>query len=392
MIKTRQQLPNRRHLLMAIAVALTMGLLGLVGAGTVHARGTSAVQAQCSAPAWQPKMYFLGQEVSHNGHEWRANFYVVGAGSEPGNSGFPPFYVPWLDLGPCGSTTTTAPTTTTTAPPGSTTTTAPSTTTTTTPPTQAVEAFYSEAGPWAVSTGSASVPGAGATSLWYPTNLGANGYQHPILTWGNGSGEVPSSYAGVLTHLASWGYVVVATNNGQVGSGSEMLAAAQWAVDQNSNEGSIFFEALDPARVGSLGHSQGADGTVFSAANSNGLITSAVPVALVNRILGGDPLPGPTQMAGIDVFIVAGTNDFLVTQAENRAFFDTLPDGAAMGAVVGDGHNSIKAANTRSRGYITAWFKYTLEGDGFARTAFAGSSPELLTRSGWTWQQVKNLP
>src|SRR5262249_17787508 len=50
----------------------------------------------------------------------------------------------------------------------------------------AIETTYRATGSWAVSTGSVSAYG-GTYTLFYPTNLGANGFKHPILTWGNGT-------------------------------------------------------------------------------------------------------------------------------------------------------------------------------------------------------------
>jgi hypothetical protein len=53
-----------------------------------------------------------------------------------------------------------------------------------------IEQKYCAAGPWAVavSLGGACCDSAGNKfDLYYPTPLGANGFQHPILTWANGT-------------------------------------------------------------------------------------------------------------------------------------------------------------------------------------------------------------
>lgn len=42
--------------------------------------------------------------------------------------------------------------------------------------------------------------------------------------------------------------------------------------------------------------------------------------------------------------------------------------------------------------YITAWLKYILEGDQFARGAFVGTPSELEADADWDWQADKNLP
>ena len=50
-------------------------------------------------------------------------------------------------------------------------------------PTGTIEKKYYATGPWAVTTLSAN-----GYDLYFPTNLGANGFLHSIITWGNGTG------------------------------------------------------------------------------------------------------------------------------------------------------------------------------------------------------------
>lgn len=69
-----------------------------------------------------------------------------------------------------------------------------------------------------------------AYTLYRPTELGSSGFKHPILTWGNGSGTTPSSYAELLTHWASHGFVVVASNATDTGSGQEMIDGFDWLI------------------------------------------------------------------------------------------------------------------------------------------------------------------
>lgn len=261
-----------------------------------------------------------------------------------------------------------------------------------------VDQRYSARGSWAVSTGTAAVPGAGGVHLWYPTNLGSGGYRHPILTWGNGSDATPGHYDEALAHLASWGYVVVAPDSGQVGLGTEMLAAARWMVDQNANPASIFRGKLHTTRVGSLGHSQGASGAVWSQVDSNDLITSTVAIAFPDRAWWNPPAPPEDQLVFNDVehptFYLAGSLDFLA-MSDQQLFFDLTTGPAVKAALLWGGHNDIQDGGNPAAllGYITAWFEYTLEGDTFARQGFVGASPsELEENPGWTNQTQKDLP
>src|SRR5262245_48160061 len=45
-----------------------------------------------------------------------------------------------------------------------------------------------------------------------PAVLGKNGVTHPVIIWGNGTFSVPVFYTGVLSHLASHGFIVAAAN------------------------------------------------------------------------------------------------------------------------------------------------------------------------------------
>ena len=75
-----------------------------------------------------------------------------------------------------------------------------------------VEQQFGAGGPWAIAHTTFTDPATGFTyELTLPADLGANGFEHPVVTWGNGSWAVPSQYAGVLDHLASWGFVVIAS-------------------------------------------------------------------------------------------------------------------------------------------------------------------------------------
>lgn len=258
-----------------------------------------------------------------------------------------------------------------------------------------VEEQFAAAGPWAVTTSTASAPGTPDVYLAYPTNLGADGYDHPILTWGNGTTDVANpcqAYeeigANIISHLASWGYVVVCPQSGSTGAGTEMLAAAQWLVGQDSNANSVFFDKLDTSKVGSIGHSQGADGAVNAMNASNGVITSSIALALVVEVVHFWPLPDFGQVQD-PLLLASGTADFLVNEEEQKRHFDAVPGPAAKAAAVGANHPGTMEA---SLGYATAWFKYTLEGDQTARSAFAGDSPEIASNSSWTNWAGKNLP
>jgi dienelactone hydrolase len=378
-----------------VALLGCVAVLGLgLGVAQANPNAATAAAAPCTAAPWsRTAAYAAGSVVSHNGHQWRASFWIW-PGEEPGVNNVPPWWVPWQDLGACGggSTTTTRPpgsTTTTTQPPGSTTTTAP--------PAERVEDVYAQTGPWAVTSANVTVSGPGTVRLSYPSNLGANGVDHPILVWASGSALPASRYADTLDHLASWGYVVAAMSSPGFGGDEQLVnnmrATADYMVARNGDSSSPFLGKLDTAKVGVFGHSQGAQIsalTIGTSRNSDGLIKSALPFNL--------PSGTPTWQVDEPILFFFGTADVFTDNAGQTTFFNHVTGPAAKAALVGGGHGgglggpAIDEPDNPYQGYLVAWFKYTLEGDQFARRAFVGSPAEISTDSAFTNWQAKNLP
>ena len=312
------------------------------------------------------------------------------------------------------------------------------------PPAGPVALAYAMTGPSAVSTcevAAASAPcsptmtDAAAVSalyvIFYPTDLGAPGTVHPIVTWGNGTGAAPGQYSVLLTHLASWGFVVVASTNPNTGTGQEMLAAEDYLVAASADAKSPFYGRLDVDHIGAVGHSQGADGAAQAllAADAPGsthrFITTLLPIELPNQewTCIGSTDPACPAAESFDsksliygsVFYVDGSKDTLIapptqpagTSGEQsvQAYYDATPARTprAKGTLVGADHNDIQDRCTAGvgcagvgpegyLGYITAWLLYQLRGDARARMAFAGTAPEIDRDPAWEYVEHGNLP
>ncbi|MEU7855558.1 alpha/beta hydrolase [Nonomuraea sp. NPDC049141] len=251
-----------------------------------------------------------------------------------------------------------------------------------------IEAHYKVAGPWAVAT--ADAPG---YKLYYPADLGAGGVKHPIITWGNGTGAVPTQYPGLLNQLASWGFAVVASTDTTTGTGSEMIAAAQYLIARNTDSSSVFYGKLDVTKVGAVGHSQGAGGAVNTATKSGGLIDTVIPIALPAPIWVSSGDKFYVDQLTCPVLFVSGANDTLISpNSALQTYYGQVPGAAAKAQLKGADHNTIQGTGGGFLGYVTAWLMYQLQGDTYARGAFAGTTPELNTNTNWQNQVEKNLP
>lgn len=284
-------------------------------------------------------------------------------------------------------------------------------------PTGNIEKKYYAPGPWAVTV---SIGAYCCDSLnhkldvFYPTNLGANGFLHPIITWGNGSFGQASNVSYFLKHLASWGFVVVATEDEFTGPGQTILDAANFLVHANNDSHSIFYHKLNTSQIGAVGHSQGAGGAANALIKSAGIIKTVVPIELPAHkwcTLGPNCIDTHNLTSG-SVFFIDGSSDILVsppnqsplvtTEESIEAYYNAVPAGIPKlkGTLIGPDHNDITgqpSCHTAQLpcvngvygylGYPTAWFMDRLQGDTYAHGAFVNGTGEIFSQT-TNWEYV----
>ncbi|MBF6329453.1 alpha/beta hydrolase [Nocardia transvalensis] len=281
-----------------------------------------------------------------------------------------------------------------------------------------IEAAFAEPGPWAVSSqlgmGCCDSTGA-AYDVWYPTDLGAHGVHHPIITWGNGTNAVPSQYDYLLRHLASWGFVVIATENRNTGSGADIAGAVRFLIEQAADPSSIFHDRLNTEAVGAMGHSQGATGVLNAMIGSGGAIKTAVATELPAQAFCGSPerCTDTHRLSSGSVLFVNGSSDALISPSEqlpglpglqsNRAYYEATPASVtkAWGTLNGPNHNDIqgqpdcaqasKPCTTGVYGYLgypTAWLVARLWGCGAAGQGFIPGSGEFYRPNPYWANQI----
>jgi hypothetical protein len=286
-------------------------------------------------------------------------------------------------------------------------------------PTGAIEQHYYASGSWSVT---ATAAFACCDSLghkydiWYPTPLGNNGFKHPILTWANGTNAVTSQYNYLLTHLASWGFVVIATEDKATGPGQTVLDAANYLVARNGDPASMFFHKLDVSNIGALGHSQGAGGAINAMIKSMGSIKTSLPIELPSHAwCTGNCIDTSTLGAG-SIFFVDGSLDPISPPTQPpgtsglqsiAAFYGATPAAIpkVKGTLIGPSHNDVTGQPDCASavppclvgaygyiGYPTAWLMYRLQNDNYAHGAFVAGSGEMFSQP-LNWQDVaSNIP
>lgn len=212
-------------------------------------------------------------------------------------------------------------------------------------------------------------------TIFYPKNMDGN---HPIISWGNGTAAPTIVYSPLLNHLASWGFVVIASNSVMTQNGEDLIAGIDYLIDQNKTSSSEFYGMLDTAHIGTIGHSQGGGGAINAAADSR--VTCTVPIA---------PSPGRIGQVEAPVFLVAGSTDSIVSAELVRSTSYAISTGPTVFGIVEEMDHMAFAGNAGdARGYITAWLMYHLQGDDSAGEAFIDDC-EICSNGMWQVEMKK---
>jgi hypothetical protein len=253
---------------------------------------------------------------------------------------------------------------------------------------------YSKAGPYTVATMSvdlASYLSGAATpttfTIYYPSTLEAS-CPHPIIAWGNGTGVTGSNvYAFYNNNAASWGMVVAASDNSNVGSGAYNKAGIDYLLAQNKLSTSPFYGKLS-TRAGMAGHSQGAMGATAATTHPN-------CEAEVQVEGGGNP------KAGIAFLALSGSNDTVVTTAPPTASYGAATGPSMLAVYTGADHTTTPTlagyvqnnpGTIQFMRFYTAWFRCFLGDDATACAMFKGGSTCGVCKDpNWTTMQTKNM-
>jgi hypothetical protein len=274
---------------------------------------------------------------------------------------------------------------------------------------------YSRKGPYTVNKSSvdlASHLSGQATpttySLFTPSPLDPN-CPAPVVVWGNGTGVTGSSTttpAGACTGMnsidclsgtydffnvfaASWGIVVIASDNSNVGSGAYHKAGADYMTEQNKDSSSPFYRKLS-GRVGVAGHSQGGIGAT-AATNLIGPSCQA-EVCVAG---GGSPLKTTAFLC------LTGTMDQAESGCKSTysiagppAFLADWDGGTHTGTETLAGYTSGDKGTYAMMKLYAAWFRCFLADDEVACKLFQGQTPTncgMCRDPGWADLESRGL-
>lgn len=239
----------------------------------------------------------------------------------------------------------------------------------------------------------------GNIRIWYPTELESKSEKYPIIFVTNGSNTAALNYEPCFERLASWGFIVVGTDDRQTGTGESASKTLDYMLEQNNNSDSIFFGKVDVENIGITGYSQGGAGALRAVTEYDNsdkyktIFTGSASYPLLAKNMGWEY---NMTKVNIPYFMAAGTGtsddrgiedintEFggvapLVSLIEN---YNTMTDDVfkVRARVAGAEHEEIQ---TKTDGYMTAWLLYQLKGDEEAGKVFIGVDAEILSNTNW---------
>ncbi|MDO5608095.1 MAG: hypothetical protein Q4G08_06540 [Capnocytophaga sp.] len=240
-------------------------------------------------------------------------------------------------------------------------------------------------------------------TVYYPETVQA-GQKFPLVVMVNGSGVATSKYEAVLKHLASWGFVVIGSEEESSWSGKGASQSLDFALKLNSDKNSPVYQKIDADKIGVAGHSQGGVGVINAVNNhANGKLYRSVYGVSTTKHPLAEFLKWPYDVSKITIpyFAVAGAGASDAGDGKDRNTgiaplwsmqenYDNLPQNTP--AVIAQRKDQEHGAMLYvPNGYMVAWFLYTLNNDTKAKGVFAGNNPEIKSNGNWQEVKIKNL-
>jgi len=237
---------------------------------------------------------------------------------------------------------------------------------------------------------------------------GSNNVRLPIVAWGNGAcANSPWEHVNFLSEVASHGFLIVAIGpmpaEGQRGAPGGptksplLMEAINWAIAQNSDKSSQYYQKLDTNKIAVAGMSCGGLQALEVAPDPR------VKTAIIcnSGILGnpGNGRPGMPQLLKDHLkklhtptlYILGGESDIAYKNGmDDVQRINHVPIFAA-NLDVGHGGTYGKPHGGEFAKVATAWLQWQLKGDNEASKMFVGEPSGLAKQGGWKVEK-KNLP
>lgn len=245
-------------------------------------------------------------------------------------------------------------------------------------------------------------------TVFRPNDMSGFGAKNklPIIAWGNGAcANSPWEHVNFLSEVASYGFLVIAIGpmpqEGERGGGrstsSQMIDAINWAIAQNGEKTSPYYNKIDVTKIAVSGMSCGGLQTLETAPDPR--VTTAVICnsgILSNSGSGMPGMPALTKehLAKLHtptLYILGGEKDIAYNNGmDDFKRIDHVPVFVA-NMDVGHGGTYRQPHGGEFAKVATAWFQWQLKGDKEAAKLFTGEPSGLAKNSNWKVEK-KNIP
>lgn len=220
--------------------------------------------------------------------------------------------------------------------------------------------------------------------IYYPAALRDADQRFPVLVLNNGTGVPLSRYSALARHFASWGFVVIGTEEAYAwdGFGAEMCVRHLEKLNESETiqeRENIFYQKIDLDHMGIAGHSQGAVG-VFNAITAqphHACFKAAAALSPTNMELAAalewNYKPGQVKIPILLISGAGGGDDAVVSGDQLKAIYDEICGDKVMMRCADTAHGEMLY---KADGCVLAWFMWQLQGDEEAAEIFSGPQPE----------------
>ncbi|GGB92458.1 hypothetical protein GCM10011325_19870 [Dyadobacter sediminis] len=258
----------------------------------------------------------------------------------------------------------------------------------------------------AIMTTQASLP---MHTVFRPKDLSQfdNKNKLPVIAWGNGACyNSPWEHVNFLSEVASHGFLVVAIGVMPNETGEQtkdrskslqLLDAVEWAIKQNDNKNSPFYQKIDVEKIAVSGMSCG--GLQTLEVSSDPRISTVV---VCNSGIFKTPGNGISNMPNLtkeNLKKIHTPTLYLLGGEKDIAYGNGMDDYRQINHVpvfvanmnVGHGGTYSQPHGGEFAQVATAWYKWQLKGDKEAGKLFTGNPPGLSSNENWTFEK-KNMP
>lgn len=244
-------------------------------------------------------------------------------------------------------------------------------------------------------------------TIFRPNDLSVFGKKNklPIIAWGNGAcANSPWEHVNFLSEVASHGFLVIAIGpmpqEGQRGGGrstsSQLIDAINWAIAQNSDKASVYYNKIDITKIAVSGMSCGGLQTLEMAPDPR--ITTAI---ICNSGILGNPgsgMPGMPNLTKDHLLKLHTPTLYLLGGETDIAYANGMDDFKRINHVpvfvanmnVGHGGTYSQPHGGEFAKAATAWYKWQLKGDEEAGNMFTGEPCGLSQNPNWKTEK-KNI-